>query len=231
MSNFAKQTFFICELLYPIGTYLAKICFIWTLLRVTQPRGFRLVLYLIAGTGTVVLVAAELHMLLFCHPVSYGWQRVVYPDREGSCQSIWTIKVVKLVHTAWVLVTDITVGLVIPIMLLWGMKLRSKVKISVHILLGLGSMSVSLAFILFYVKLISNQSASIATAIRIPYIVESAGLTNKLLHNIAVLFWSIIELAISIIMMAAATWKPLLVKLGIISSYNQISVRMESVVL
>jgi dipeptide/tripeptide permease len=138
---------------------------------------------------------------------------------------------VKLVHTAWVLVTDITVGLVIPTMLLWGMKLRSKVKISVHILLGLGSMSVSLSFILFCVKLIPNQSASIATVIRIPYIVESTGLTNKLLQNIAVIFWSIIELAISIITMAAATWKPLLVKLGIIGSYYQNSVRMESVVL
>lgn len=135
-----KQTFFICELLYPIGTYLAKLCFTWTLLRVTQPLTYRLVLYLIAGVGTVILVATELHMLLFCHPVSYGWQRFVYSDLEGSCQSVRTIKVVKLVYTGWILITDITVGLIIPIMLLWGITLHSKVKISVHILLGIGSM-------------------------------------------------------------------------------------------
>lgn len=60
----------------------------------------RLVWYLIIATGVVILIAAELHILLFCHPVSYCWQRVVSPDLEGSCQSVWTIKVVKLVHTA-----------------------------------------------------------------------------------------------------------------------------------
>lgn len=59
---------------------------------------------------------------------------------------------------------------------------------------------------------------------------ESIGLTERLLHNVAIIFWSMIELAISIIMMAAATWKPLLVRLGMIGSYNQMPVRMESLV-
>lgn len=104
----------------------------------------RLVWYLIIATGVVILIAAELHMLLFCHPVSYGWQRVVSPDLEGSCQSVWTIKVVKLVHTAWFLISDMTVALITPIILLWGLNLCPKVTISVQLLLALGSLSVSL---------------------------------------------------------------------------------------
>lgn len=89
-----------------------------------------------------MLVAAELHMLLYCRPVWYGWQRVVSSDLQGSCQSVWTIKVMKLVYTAWILVSDMTVGLIIPIMLLWSLNFEPKVKISVQILLGLGSLLV-----------------------------------------------------------------------------------------
>jgi hypothetical protein len=111
---------FICELLYPVGTYLAEICFTMALLHVMQPS-LQLVLYLAIATGAAFIVVAELHMLLYCHTVWYSWQRVVNAVLQGSCQSLWTIKVVKLVHTAWILMSDMTVGLIISTILLWGL--------------------------------------------------------------------------------------------------------------
>ncbi|KAL3445286.1 hypothetical protein BJX65DRAFT_310001 [Aspergillus insuetus] len=68
------------------------------------------------------------------------------------------------------------------------MSLRTR--LSVHVLLGLGSV------------------AGIATIIRMPYIATGLG-ANLKLDNLAALFWEITELAINIICTAAATWKPL----------------------
>jgi hypothetical protein len=48
-----------------------------------------------------------------------------------------------------------------------------------------------------------------------PYIALGLG-ANVKLNNIAGLFWEIVELAINIICTAAATWKPLFIKLKLI---------------
>ncbi|OOQ86997.1 hypothetical protein PEBR_18915 [Penicillium brasilianum] len=89
-------------------------------------------------------------------------------------------------------------------MLLWGVQMPVKAKTSVYILLGLGSI------------------ASTATIVRIPYLAGGAG-RDLLLPNIAVIFWAIVELSISIIATSAATWRPLFAKPAIDTSASHIN--------
>lgn len=117
-----------------------KLSFTWTLFRIIQTRIQHIVLYVLIVSGTSMLIAAVIQALLFCHPFPYAWQRVANITTEGSCHSFWTLKAMTIVHAAWVLVADIILGLVIPVMLLWGVQMPIRAKGSVYVLLGLGSM-------------------------------------------------------------------------------------------
>jgi hypothetical protein len=65
------------------------------------------------------------------------------------------------------------------------------------------------------VYLTTDSSGSVATIARIPYIALGSS-ENILVATNAAIFWSIIELTVNIILTSAATFKPLMVKLGLI---------------
>ncbi|KAL2834803.1 hypothetical protein BJY01DRAFT_79843 [Aspergillus pseudoustus] len=192
---------FICDLLYAVGTYLMKLAFIWTLLRIVQSRGQATTLYILMITGAITTLALVIHGVCSCRPVSYLWQHMVNPDMPGSCLALWTRRVVMLVHSAWVLLADTIVGFAIPFILLRGSRLDLKTKFSVRLLLGIGSV------------------ASIATIARMVYIAKDSSAHVR--TGLAISFWAILELAISIICTSAATWKPLVVRLGLLGYRNK----------
>lgn len=131
-----------CQLIYIPATFLIKLSFVFTLLRfVVGRRGYHYALYALIASGIVISLFTWFWMLFFCHPISYLWRFLLGPEAagEGSCKSVLSAKVAMLTQAAWALMTDLSLGLIIPTLLLWRLHIHTKVKASVLILLDVGS--------------------------------------------------------------------------------------------
>ncbi|KAL2842125.1 hypothetical protein BJX68DRAFT_270843 [Aspergillus pseudodeflectus] len=201
------RNLFICDLLYTFGTYTIKLSFTVMLLRLVQTRRQFWVLAVTIISGAILTVASIIHDLLFCRPIEYQWTRFGHPDAKGHCDAFWTRAVITLIHGAWVMLADITLGIIVPLMLLWNIRMHPRTKLSIRLLLGLGSL------------------ASIATIIRLAYL----GLATDPTVTWAIVpmaFWSIIEQGVSITCIAIATLKPLFVRIGVVDPRDQSPVRL-----
>ncbi|KAL2849302.1 hypothetical protein BJX68DRAFT_267154 [Aspergillus pseudodeflectus] len=196
------KTVFIGELLYFTTNLLVKLSIIFTLSRIVTTPAHRLTLYILAGSGFVVTIFTFFWAVFYCDPVRYFWTQqhdfalggdgpATGRSVSGSCKPISEVVAVVIVHASWTLLADLTLGLVLPVLILWSSQMRTRVKVSVGVLLGVGSV------------------AAIATIIRIIYL-PSISLSESLLTNNPVIFWSIVESAVGIIASAGATWRPLL---------------------
>ncbi|KAL3444401.1 hypothetical protein BJX65DRAFT_310984 [Aspergillus insuetus] len=236
-SQHGLKVIFIGELFYFLTTYLAKVSFIFTLFRIMISKVHNYTLYLLAITGTVISIFAWFWILFFCKPVQYFWEQVSDTHGEGSCKSVSSQGVVMTIHAAWVLVADVTLGLVLPVLLLWNSTMHRKMRASVYFLLSVGSVYVIITcpppFPVLFVSLAEapesltnayppslwavGNSASIATIVRLAYLPRKPA-AKPLMANHPIIFWSVVEAAISIICTAGVTLKPLVVRLGVLGS-------------
>jgi hypothetical protein len=152
-----NKTVFIGELLYFTTNLLVKLSFIFTLSRIVTTPAHRLTLYILAGSGFVVTMFTFFWAVFYCDPVRYFWmqQHDFAPTSDGldggdtrgetvsgSCKPIKALMAVVIVHAAWTLVADLVLGLVLPVLILWSSQMRTRVKVSVGVLLGVGSVYV-----------------------------------------------------------------------------------------
>jgi len=80
---------------------------------------------------------AEVILLAFqCSPVSYFWMRFL--GESGKCISGKIVADLAYCHAAILTASDWTLG-IIPIFLVWNLKMNSRTKISVALILALGS--------------------------------------------------------------------------------------------
>ncbi|KAL5041164.1 hypothetical protein BDW71DRAFT_212388 [Aspergillus fruticulosus] len=132
------------------------------------------------------------------------------------------------IPAAWVLVVDVTLGLVLPVLLLWNSKMHRKMRASVYFLLGVGSVYVIIIVSLAQApESLTNtytpslwavgNSASIATIVHLAYLPRKLA-SKPLMANHPIIFWSVVEAVISIICTAGVTLKPLVVRLGVLGS-------------
>jgi hypothetical protein len=99
--------------------------------------------------------------VFYCDPVRYFWtQRHNFAPTSnglngrdtrgetvsGSCKPIKALMAVVIVHAVWTLVADVMLGLVLPVLILWSSQMRTRVKVSVGVLLGVGSVYVDISF-------------------------------------------------------------------------------------
>jgi hypothetical protein len=170
-----NKTVFIGELLYFTTNLLVKLSFIFTLSRIVTTPAHRLTLYILAGSGFVVTMFTFFWAVFYCEPVRYFWrQRHDYAPGDdglgsgghlsGSCKPISALMAVVIVHAAWTLVADLVLGLVLPVLILWSSQMRTRVKVSVGVLLGVGSVYVAISFPLPS----SHQSIPLDTAAIFP---------------------------------------------------------------
>ncbi|KAL6228815.1 hypothetical protein BDW75DRAFT_246300 [Aspergillus navahoensis] len=190
-----KRTVLICQLLYFVSTYLIKLSFIFTLLRIVTERRYTYTLYVGIASGAVITILTWFWLLFFCNPISYFWRKQPSPDVQGHCKPLASLTILTIIHGSWILLADLTLGIVIPALLLSKLQMHPRSKLSVLGLLGLGSI------------------AGIATIVRMVYL-PNLTVHDALNTNNRVIFWSLIEVAINIIATATATWKPLMARWG-----------------
>ncbi|PVH72145.1 hypothetical protein DL98DRAFT_470789 [Cadophora sp. DSE1049] len=171
------------------------------LLRIAQQRRYRYTIY-----GCIVLlVMTNLTMfgLLFflCRPIDYCWNRFFYPG-GGTCLPTSIIATFGLIYSAVGMLVDWVFAL-IPIPMLWGINLKTRVKISVIVILSLGIF------------------ASIATVVRLKYLsVKSVVQIDKNINTLYELthsfIWNVVEVGVGIAAACLATLRPFLKHLNIL---------------
>ncbi|KAJ0422738.1 hypothetical protein BJY00DRAFT_310752 [Aspergillus carlsbadensis] len=183
-----KKLVLIGEILYLVATYLVKVSIAFTLFRIVTATRYRYTIYAFIITGAIITTIACFWALFLCNPVNHFWDR--FRGSVGSCKPIHTLMAVHFVQASWTLISDLTLGLVIPGLVLWGSLMERRTKVFVWFLLALGSV------------------AAIATIIRMIYL-PTMTITDSPADNHVIILWSILEAAIGIICSAAATWRPL----------------------
>ncbi|KAL2811630.1 hypothetical protein BJX63DRAFT_398916 [Aspergillus granulosus] len=128
-------------LLYSAGTCAIKLSFAVTLYRIVQDTATGGSILEIAGATLVVTIYQFATTRFSCRPVDALWNGIdiehyVPPD----CNSRAVFQSSLLVHSIMILVADVSLGVVIPIILLRRTQMPRAMKISVGLTIGVGSL-------------------------------------------------------------------------------------------
>lgn len=108
------------------------------LLRLTSPGSLqRWVIYLTVSLYTFVGIGLISLLCFQCHPIKYYWDRTI----QGTCQPSVYIRACAYVNTIVGGGTDFVLAM-LPIWLLWDLKLSWRTKVSIAVLLGMGNLYV-----------------------------------------------------------------------------------------
>jgi len=93
--------------------------------------------------GTIALLTTMYFFFAIfqCHPVSYFWLQ--FSGVEGACLPVQLIVNVTIVYSVFAAIADLIFG-ILPIFVIWDLKMNKKAKMIVGGLLMLGILSVPL---------------------------------------------------------------------------------------
>ncbi|KAG7105258.1 hypothetical protein HYQ44_016570 [Verticillium longisporum] len=179
---------YLCMVLYaPITlTIRASVCVL--LLRLATSRVHRWIIW--ANFAVIAAISAAFFFILVfqCSPPSHFWTQVYGTD--GHCYSKLIVTYTTTVHSCVSCLSDWCLGL-LPIALLWNVKINSRTKVTIAVLLSLGMI------------------AGVVLLVRIPYVTRLPPGLEFLYRSIDVAIWSVMEPALGITAACVATFRPL----------------------
>ncbi|KAJ4385656.1 hypothetical protein N0V93_010085 [Gnomoniopsis smithogilvyi] len=183
--------FFLFEVFY-CGTIIPiKLSIALMLIRIAQNRkGYVWSQWAMMTLFFVVDGGAMFYIIFQCKPVSYAWNT----DQEGYCLPATWLADIYYVTTAVNIATDWVTAL-LPIPLLWHVRLERSEKISVGGILGLGIF------------------ASLAACIRLNYTINLTDESDYLFSVSNIVIWGYGEIAVGMFVGCLATLRPLFRKM------------------
>jgi hypothetical protein len=103
--------------------------------RIALKRRYRWLIWGLIITAALVGLAGLAVSLLRCRPIELNWAGTSAGDPR--CLSSRFIDIFSVAKNSYVAVTDMVVA-ILPIFLLWNIKMRLKLKILTNMVLGLG---------------------------------------------------------------------------------------------
>ncbi|KAL6229371.1 hypothetical protein BDW75DRAFT_245786 [Aspergillus navahoensis] len=125
----------VSQVVYFAATHFIKRLFILTLFQLVHGRVYIWLLYSLTRISTIITVISGFWLLFSCRPVEYLWKQTVQPG-SGTCVTSTSLLITMLLQTSWILGVDITLGLVIPTLLISRLSMNPNTKISIFLLLG-----------------------------------------------------------------------------------------------
>ncbi|KAF1960140.1 hypothetical protein CC80DRAFT_438682 [Byssothecium circinans] len=187
----AKKWFLIAGLAYAAATAPVKASICVLILRVTPQRKFRWILYNVIGISTLGSFIRVVVYIARCKPLAAAWN-----PAKGKCGSPSILTNVTYFFSAVCIVTDWTCA-ILPVFVIWGIQLSRNAKIYVGVILALGVL------------------ASIATIVRMRYLLAYQDPDDFVYGITPIAIWSEVECCIGIVAGSLATMRPLLRYLGI----------------
>ncbi|KUJ22539.1 uncharacterized protein LY89DRAFT_302918 [Mollisia scopiformis] len=184
----ALYYWWLCELFYTVTTVFIRLSIAVFLLRICVKPIHK---YIVYGTLSMVIVFSTFYFFLVlfqCSPYSYFWGQ--YEGKKGSCINPAAVPDASITHSVVSFTADWILGL-LPIVLIYDLKMNVRTKVSVAGLLGLGLL------------------AGIAAMIRIPFIKTLALTDDFLFATTDVAIWSTVEPGLGLMAVGGATLRPL----------------------
>jgi hypothetical protein len=161
-----KQLWLLAEPFYFICSGLTKVSVGLFLLRVVAKKIHIWILYAAMAVSAISSIFLLFFMVFQCSPISYFWNR---SQPKGHCLSPTVITNATYAFSAISGVCDFTLG-ILPIFVVWHLKMNRQTKWAVAILLSMAAMSVPSHPLLGPTVHLQSYSASSATIVRLPYI-------------------------------------------------------------
>jgi hypothetical protein len=185
------------------------------LLRIAVDRRYVWILRCSIFVVTVWSTAIFIFDLLQCRPIAAQWDLTI---KNAKCVAGDTFAQAAYSISVMTIATDWLYAL-LPVPMIWNVQMTLQQKITVILILSLGvlyvlsSSACSCQFTSFQYELPSNfiyRSASIATIIRLKYIVDLTDISDVLFTGTTAMIWTIIEPAVAITAASLVTIRPLL---------------------
>ncbi|KAE8452235.1 hypothetical protein EG329_001702 [Mollisiaceae sp. DMI_Dod_QoI] len=184
----ALYYWWLCELFYTVTTVFIRLSIAVFLLRICVKPIHKRIVY---GTLAMVIAFSIFYFFLVmfqCSPYNYFWDQ--YKGAKGSCINPAAVPDASIAHSVVSFTADWILGL-LPIALIYDLKMNFRTKVSVAVLMGLGLL------------------AGVATMIRIPFIKVLALTDDFLFATTDVAIWSTVEPGLGIMAVGGATLRPL----------------------
>lgn len=180
------KLFFIAEFFYASGAVIIKCSIAVTLLRIADTRRrFVWTIWAIMVVGAISGVIFIVGIANICHPINTLWG-----EATGTC-SLKLNSDVSFFFSAIEIFTDWALA-ILPAVLLWNIQMKSRVKFSVALILGLAAF------------------ASCATIVRLRYLSLYSNPAEFMFSTGKIGLWSIIEEGIGIFAGSLPALRPLL---------------------
>ncbi|KAF7553711.1 hypothetical protein G7Z17_g3460 [Cylindrodendrum hubeiense] len=181
-----RKLFFVAQFSYATCTVPIKSSICVTLLRISDKRrGFVWTIWGLLGLISISAVIFIIAIANICHPITALWG-----ETTGICNSELNSNV-GYFFSAVSIVSDWTLA-ILPGVLLWNIQMKSRIKFSVGIMLGLAAF------------------ASCATIVRLRYLTLYDDPTEFMYSTGAIGLWSVVEEGIGLIAGSMPALRPLL---------------------
>jgi len=129
------RAWYLCEVLYnPISAAIRTSVAVF-LLRVVVARTHKIIIWVNMVVIWVTSLAFFLILLLQCQPLDHFWLQIT--GQPGTCVDPSIVGHATIVHSTVAACSDWVLGL-LPIAILWDVKLNKRTKAMISFLLGLG---------------------------------------------------------------------------------------------
>ncbi|KAF2097386.1 hypothetical protein NA57DRAFT_77643 [Rhizodiscina lignyota] len=177
-----------CETFYILCTAVLKCAVGAFLLRIATQKPHRWIIWTLVYLNIIFNIYYFFQSVFQCIPVQYFWTRFD-PRNHGHCNPGMTADS-TYAQSGLSIVTDWVFG-ILPIFIVWNLKMSTQKRFGVAIVLGLGAL------------------ASTATIVRVPYLVSLTQTEDFLFATVDVAIWSGVEPGIGITAVSLATLRPL----------------------
>jgi hypothetical protein len=143
----SHQYLSIWQLLYVTSLACIKNSICLTMLKIATQKAHRIALYVTLGLSTSACLVGFIGLLAVCQPMQAAWS----VGGQDSCAPRAVVIALNYAIAAGAVITDWACS-IIPVFILWNAQMARKVKVSVVMVLSLGSL------------------ASISTLTRLPYV-------------------------------------------------------------
>ncbi|KAL7928267.1 hypothetical protein V8C35DRAFT_245409 [Trichoderma chlorosporum] len=179
---------------WTVGTFLLRIC--------PHRRWRQVTIWTILAVITIFDLIYEVFAIRTCQPIELQWTRYnPIPSKVGSCNPT-TFATITTYIAAFLNVIADWILPALPASLVWKAQIAQREKISIIILLALGSV------------------ASIATIVRIPFAKGYLDNPDYLYTTVDLGIWSTVEIGVALTTSSLATLKPLLKRMRLFGSLS-----------
>lgn len=174
-ASIGLRTWWLCEILYAPVSLAVRTSVAVFLLQIAVQRLHRRIIVAVMAAFWIATIPLFFVALFQCRPVSYFWTQPLPDAPRGMCMDPHVIFAVSIVHSATSACCDWTLG-TLPMFMLWNVRLNTRTKLTLSVLLSMGILCVILHRLPGYLHrrpatmLTGGRSAGIALTVRVAYV-------------------------------------------------------------